>query len=160
MPIRPATSADIAAIMALERASVSAGHWQRRQYQAVFEPSAPPRVALLEEEESTLLGFLIACPLAPEWELENLVVAAWARRRGRGTRLLHELFGVLRRQGGQALFLEVRESNAAARALYEKCGFVEVGRRPRYYLEPLEDAVMYRLILGPRPASWRPNSAP
>ena len=75
-------------------------------------------------------------------------MAAWARRRGLGTRLLHELFGVLRRQGGRALFLEVRESNAAARALYEKCWFVEVGRRPRYYLEPLEDAVMYRLIWG------------
>jgi ribosomal-protein-alanine acetyltransferase len=160
LPIRPATCADIAAIMALERASVTAGHWQRRQYQAVFEPSAPPRIALLEEEESTLLGFLIARPLGPEWELENLVVAASARRRGLGTRLLTELSGVLRRQSGRALFLEVRESNLAARALYEKCWFVEVGRRPRYYQEPLEDAVMYRLILDSRPPPSLPNSVP
>lgn len=147
MPIRPATLADIAAIMALERASLTAGHWQRAQYQALFEPSAPPRLALLEEEESTLLGFLIARPLGREWELENLVVAASARRRGLGTRLLHELFAVLRSQGGAALFLEVRESNAAARGLYEKCSFVKVNRRPGYYREPLEDAMMYRLIL-------------
>jgi ribosomal-protein-alanine N-acetyltransferase len=147
-------------MLALERASLTAGHWQPPQYQAVFEPAAPPRIALLEEEESTLLGFLMARPLGPEWELENLVVAASARRRGLGTRLLHELFGVLRSQGGAALFLEVRESNAAARGLYEKCSFVEVNRRPRYYREPSEDAVMYRLILGSRPARARPNLAP
>jgi ribosomal-protein-alanine acetyltransferase len=149
LPIRPATPADIAAMLALERASLTAGHWQPPQYQALFEPSAPPRLALLEEEKSTLLGFLIACPLGPEWELENLVVAASARRRGLGTRLLHELIAVLRSQGGAALFLEVRESNAAARGLYEKCSFVEVNRRRDYYREPFEDAVMYRLILGP-----------
>jgi ribosomal-protein-alanine acetyltransferase len=149
LPIRPASPADIAAIVALERSSLTAGHWQRAQYQALFEPSAPPRLALVEEEESTLLGFLIARPLGPEWELENLVVAASARRRGLGTRLLHELCARLRSQGGAALFLEVRESNAAARGLYEKCSFVKVNRRPGYYREPLEDAVMYRLILGP-----------
>jgi ribosomal-protein-alanine N-acetyltransferase len=147
LPIRPATAADIAALLALERASLTAGHWSGLQYQAIFEPSAPPRLALLEQEESTLLGFLIARPLAADWELENLVVAAAARRRGLGTRLLHELFGVLRSQGGQALFLEVRESNRAARALYEKCRFVEVNRRKLYYREPLEDAVTYHLIL-------------
>jgi [ribosomal protein S18]-alanine N-acetyltransferase len=147
LPIRPATAADIAALLALERASLTAGHWSGLQYQAIFEPSAPPRLALLEQEESTLLGFLIARPLGAEWELENLVVAAAARRRGLGTRLLHELFGVLRSQGGQALFLEVRESNRAARALYEKCRFVEVNRRKLYYREPLEDAVTYHLIL-------------
>jgi [ribosomal protein S18]-alanine N-acetyltransferase len=147
LPIRPATAADIAALLALERASLTAGHWSGLQYQAIFEPAAPPRLALLEQEESTLLGFLIARPLGAEWELENLVVAAAARRRGLGTRLLHELFGVLRSQGGQALFLEVRESNRAARALYEKCRFVEVNRRKLYYREPLEDAVTYHLIL-------------
>ncbi len=147
MPIRPATPADIRALMALERASLTAGHWSGLQYQAIFEPTAPSRIALLEEEESTLLGFLIARPLGAEWELENLVVAAAARRRGLGTRLLNELFGVLLSQAGAALFLEVRESNRAARALYEKCRFIEVNRRKLYYREPLEDAVMYRLIL-------------
>jgi len=147
LPIRPATPADIRALMALERVSLTAGHWSGLQYQAIFEPTAPPRIALLEEEESTLLGFLIARPLGAEWELENLVVAAAARRRGLGTRLLNELFGVLLSQAGAALFLEVRESNRAARALYEKCRFIEVNRRKLYYREPLEDAVMYRLIL-------------
>jgi ribosomal-protein-alanine N-acetyltransferase len=147
VPIRPATPADIAALLALERASLTAGHWRGPQYRAIFEPSAPPRIALLEEEESTLLGFLVARPLGAEWELENLVVASAARRRGLATRLLHELFAVLRREGGAALFLEVRESNRAARALYEKCRFVAVNRRKQYYVEPVEDAVMYRLML-------------
>ena len=160
MPIRSATPADLAAILALERRSGTAGHWQRVQYQALFEPSAPPRIALLAEEESTLLGFLIARPTGADWELENLVVAAGARRRGLGTRLLNQLFALLRRPGGQALFLEVRESNAAARALYENCGFVAVGRRQHYYQEPWEDAVMYRLILGEKLAPPPPDLAP
>jgi ribosomal-protein-alanine N-acetyltransferase len=159
LPIRSATPADLAAMMGLERRSVAAGHWQRAQYQALFEPSAPPRFALLAEEESTLLAFLIARPLGVEWELENLVVVASARRRGLGTRLLKALFSVLRQQGGRAVFLEVRESNAAARALYQKCGFVAQGRSQRYYQEPLEDAVRYRLMLKAGPGS-PPNLEP
>ena len=43
------------------------------------------------------------------------------------------------------MFLEVRESNAAARTLYEKAGFEQTGRRHSYYTSPLEDAILYRL---------------
>ena len=50
-----------------------------------------------------------------------------------------------RARGAKAVFLEVRESNQAARALYEKWAFLESGRRRRYYQEPDEDAILYRI---------------
>jgi ribosomal-protein-alanine N-acetyltransferase len=48
---------------------------------------------------------------------------------------------------GEAIFLEVRESNAAARAFYEKLGFEQMGRRKGYYADGLEDAIIYRRML-------------
>ena len=90
-----------------------------------------------------ILGFLIAHHLAPEWELENLVVAPAARRRGIGKRLLEALLAAAR-ETNNSVFLEVRESNTAARALYENAGFEQTGRRPSYYASPSEDAILYR----------------
>jgi ribosomal protein S18 acetylase RimI-like enzyme len=75
-------------------------------------------------------------------------VAGPARRRGFGTRLLGEFLRRAQSEGATAIFLEVRESNHAARSLYEKWAFSESGRRPRYYTQPEEDAIVYRLALS------------
>ena len=98
-------------------------------------------------EESDLQGFVIARVLGEEWEIENIAVAGPARRRGLGTRLLGELLDSARAKDAAAVFLEVRESNQSARALYKKAGFVEVGLRKSYYAVPPEDAVICRLSL-------------
>lgn len=143
--IRPATPADIPAMMALEKHAATAAHWSAEQYQTMFAGSGPRRVALIIEEDARIQGFLLARALNPEWEIENIAVAGTARRRGLGTRLLGEFLDLARGQGAQAVFLEVRESNRAARALYEKWAFVENGRRKRYYRTPEEDAIVYRL---------------
>lgn len=145
MKIRPAIAADIPAMMGLEKHSVTAAHWSRQQYDTIFGQRSPRRLALLIEEESAVQGFLIASAMDLEWEIENIAVAGSARRRGLGTRLVGEFLDLARTQGAQAVFLEVRESNRAARGLYEKWGFLERGRRPRYYREPEEDAIVYRL---------------
>jgi [ribosomal protein S18]-alanine N-acetyltransferase len=147
MTIRPATSADIPAMMNLVNHSVTASHWSREQYDRVFGDTAPRRAALVIEEAATLQGFLIAHDVAGEWEIENIAVAGAARRRGLGTRLLGEFLKVARAEGASAVFLEVRESNRAARLLYEKWAFEESGRRAGYYTQPQEDAVVYRLSL-------------
>jgi ribosomal-protein-alanine N-acetyltransferase len=97
------------------------------------------------EEASAPCGFMVAHALDRDWEIENLVIAPSARGRGFGTRLLLEMLHNARAQGAQTVFLEVRESNFAARALYRKCGFRESGRRPRYYCQPEEDAILYHL---------------
>lgn len=102
-------------------------------------------MVLVIEEECSLQGFLVARALDGEWEIENIAIAGAARRRGLGTRLLGEFVDSVRRERAAAVFLEVRESNRAARALYEKWAFVESGRRPRYYADPPEDAILYRL---------------
>jgi len=136
--------ADIPALMALEKCAVTAAHWSAEQYQGAFSNNTVSRIALVTEHESRIEGFLIARAVEHEWEIENLVVAGSARRRGHGTRLLGRFLDIAYNQGGHAVFLEVRESNRAARRLYEKWAFVESGIRRRYYREPEEDAVTYR----------------
>jgi ribosomal-protein-alanine acetyltransferase len=144
MLVRAATSADIPAMMRLEQHSVTASHWSLDQYQRLFATDSPRHVALVIEEAAVVQGFLVAQVVAPEWEIENIAIAAAARRRGLGTRLLGEFLHRARAEGAQAVFLEVRESNHAARSLYEKWAFVESGRRVRYYQHPQEDAIVYR----------------
>ena len=162
MRTRQAIAADIAAMMDLERQSPSAGHWSQNQYEALFAiPSGQQRserVALLAEEDgeaqpgvsgakSGILAFLIAHRIDAEWELENIVVAETARRQGVATRLLGEFIAHARAEQGTAVFLEVRESNQSARALYRKAGFTEAGLRKSYYSNPPEDAILCRLSL-------------
>lgn len=155
--IRFAVPADIPDIMSLERQSATAGHWTKEQYRLAFQTESLKRLLLIAETSSPgpksgaegprLLGFLIAHHLAPEWELENLVVAPMARRKGLGKRLLEPLLDAAR-ETKSPVFLEVRESNAAARALYENAGFEQTGRRPSYYTSPSEDAILYRWAVG------------
>jgi ribosomal protein S18 acetylase RimI-like enzyme len=79
--------------------------------------------------------------------LENIVVAPAARRKGLGKKLLAALVAAAKETNSAAVFLEVRESNAAARTLYETEGFEPTGRRKFYYTNPGEDAVLYRRTL-------------
>lgn len=162
MNIRPATAADIPPMMRLERLSASAGHWTEAQYRQAFERDGPERLVLVAEatlplapgpgasQDSGLafVAFLVARHLAPEWELENIVVDLSARRKGLGKRLLEALLAAARETNSRSVFLEVRESNAAARTLYEMAGFEQTGRRKSYYTNPLEDAVLYRRTLA------------
>ena len=91
---------------------------------------------------------MIARVVDREWEIENIAVAGPAHRRGLGTRLVGQLLDLARGRSAVGVFLEVRESNHAARALYEKWAFLESGRRHRYYKDPEEDAILYRLGLA------------
>lgn len=145
MLVRRATPADVPAIMAVERHAATAAHWSTEQYETVFSGEAPSRVVLIIEEEAGVQGFIAGRALDEEWEIENIAVAGPARRRGLGTRLLGEFLDLARSGGARAVFLEVRESNLAARRLYEKWTFVESGRRKLYYHEPEEDAIVLRL---------------
>jgi [ribosomal protein S18]-alanine N-acetyltransferase len=148
MHIRPATPADTPAMMRLVKHSATAAQWSHEQFERVFGDDPPRRVALVIEEAVGVQGFLVAHEVAGEWEIENIAIAGSARRRGLGTRLLGAFLDQARAQGASAVFLEVRESNHAARWLYEKWAFVESGRRPSYYTLPQEDAIVYRLSLG------------
>jgi ribosomal-protein-alanine N-acetyltransferase len=140
-------------MMDLDGQNPSAAHWSLNQYQALFVTTSEQnseRWAWIAEDHGQLpriLGFLVAQRVDAEWELENIVVAETARRRGVGTRLLNELVTKARAEQGSRIFLEVRESNQRARALYQKAGFKETGLRKSYYSKPEEDAILCSLRL-------------
>jgi ribosomal-protein-alanine N-acetyltransferase len=147
--IRLATPEDVPHLIELDRASGTAAHWTAEQYQDLFQmASAPPRLVLLAEApDGSVVGFLVAQHVTPEWELENIVVSAPERRKGIGNALLQTLLEAVRQACGEAVLLEVRESNECARCFYSRAGFQQSGRRKAYYSNPLEDAVLYRLSL-------------
>jgi ribosomal-protein-alanine N-acetyltransferase len=144
--IRLATPADLPAMRRIEAQAATAAHWNENEYDRLFTGDSP-RLALVIAEDA-VQAFLIAKQIGPEWELENIVVAASAQRRGLASALLGHFLDVVRQRGGESVFLEVRDSNAPARALYAKHGFVETGRRRLYYRDPAEDAVLYRKGVG------------
>jgi [ribosomal protein S18]-alanine N-acetyltransferase len=149
--IRPMVVADLDRVLAVAESMSDAPHWPRSAYLKALDPTATPRrIALVATDPTTaeISGFAIASQLSPQAELETIAVAADTRRRGLGRRLFGALVGELRRDGINQLDLEVRASNASAIAFYGSLGFVETGRRPRYYADPIEDAVLMHLQLG------------
>lgn len=144
MLIRPATRADISLMQALAEQTATAAHWGQREYGALFAAEAPPRIALVATQDAEMCGFVIARCAPEEWEIENAVVPPLHRRRGIGSELVRQILQAARQAGAGSILLEVRESNRAARQLYEQLGFAEAGRRPGYYRDPVEDALLLR----------------
>ena len=129
---------------ALEQQTETAAHWAEREYDALFAVEAPPRIALVatsEADAGRVIGFVIARCATAEWEIENVVVAREERNRGVGIKIIRELLLQAQSAGATSVLLEVRESNLAARRLYEKLGFSQQGRR-NYYRDPEEDALL------------------
>jgi ribosomal-protein-alanine N-acetyltransferase len=96
-------------------------------------------------DDAKIAGYIVALEAADSGEILNLAVAPGGRRHGLGRALVKQVVETLRGRGVQEIYLEVRESNAPARALYAGHGFKEVGRRKQYYRRPLEDAIVLRL---------------
>ncbi len=94
------------------------------------------------ENDGKVAGFLVVRSVVAEAEILNLCVAAEKRRSGLAEALLAEAITELRRTRVDRLFLEVRESNTPAISFYKKHNFRETGRRPGYYREPDEAAVL------------------
>jgi [ribosomal protein S18]-alanine N-acetyltransferase len=154
--VRPALDSDLHRILEIERAAAAAAHWPQSDYERALVTSSPRRLLLVAEFDAQVEGFLVArsllvTELATEWEIENVVVAETARRRGLGlalvTALLEQISLNKAPNDHLVVDLEVRESNLAARQLYEKAGFRLDNRRPAYYQLPQEDAVVYRYKL-------------
>lgn len=100
-------------------------------------------------------GFILLRTVAGEAEILTLAVRPANRRRGVAAALVEAAAGVALAQGGEVLWLEVAEDNAAAIALYGRAGFTLAGRRPRYYPRPGSasvDALLMRRPLNSGPA--------
>lgn len=95
----------------------------------------------------TVLGFLCSLVVADEWHINNLATHPDFRRQGIGSALMGEGVGRARARGAVCGLLEVRASNDAAQAFYRALGFTVWHRRPNYYSEPVEDALIMRVEL-------------
>jgi len=96
---------------------------------------------LVWKDGEEILGHCILFRVMDEAEITSVSIRKELRGQGIGTAFLMELLEYLREDGAKIAYLDVRESNLAARRLYQKCGFSEIGRRKRFYQKPVEDAI-------------------
>jgi [ribosomal protein S18]-alanine N-acetyltransferase len=137
--LRQATAADLPAVLKIEREAFADSPWRKDDFLA--------DECTVAEVDGRVAGFLVARQTFPaaggspaEREILNVAVAKGYRRQGIATALLRNEL-----QRRAIYFLEVRESNGAALALYRKLGFVEVGRRAQYYTSPVETAIVMQM---------------
>ncbi len=159
MRIKRGAEGDLAEVLALEREVAEAPHWGEAVYRELLEGEGTElrgwRVLVARGQDGTMEGFAVATLVraAGVAELENIAVAAGARRRGVGRALCGAAVIWARDEGAQVVELEVWEGNAAAVALYGAIGFQPVGWRADYYGVG-RNARLMRLELqrsGPRP---------
>jgi ribosomal-protein-alanine N-acetyltransferase len=133
--LRAATRDDLTAVAEIQRSAPEASQWSTADYL--------DHDCTVVTEDGRVLAFLVTRQTAPgEREILNVAVEPAQRGRGLARRLLEQ---ELARSRGE-WFLEVRESNVAARRLYESLGFREVGRRENYYQAPPEQAIVMRFF--------------
>ena len=138
--LRRAEPNDAAAVAALE--GVSSLHpWSELQLRAELARPAPDAVLVLEGRGRIVAHGAFRMVL-DEMHVMNLAVHPDARRRGLGRFLLGIALARAVRAGARRVLLEVRAGNAAARALYTECGFVPLGQRKQYYVDPTDDALV------------------
>ncbi len=138
--IRPITSADIDAVWNIEKMYFTLP-WSRLSLALEVERNKCARY-FVAESEGTILGYAGMWLVLDEAHITNIAVHPLARRRGIGEALLRALMAEAYRLGIERITLEVRDSNTAAQSLYEKLGFVRVGRRKGYYSDNNEDAII------------------
>ena len=131
---------DVEALLALETACFSQP-WSREAYEKELGDN-PLAFYVGCFDGPRLIGFGGFWLIVDEAHITNVAVDAAFRRRHVGALLLQAMRALAGQLQARLMTLEVRVGNTAALALYRRCGFVEVGRRPRYYEEPTEDALL------------------
>lgn len=153
--VRAMTIPDLDRVMEIASRLPRAPHWPREIYEGALNPQRKPvRIALVAEfsDDPTrgngqVIGFCIAALVPPEAEIETIAVATECQRSGVARCLMELIFVQLKHFLITEVILEVRESNRAARTLYDSLGFTSGGRRRRYYADPEEDALILHRTL-------------
>lgn len=135
------TSEHVAQVAALEKACFSMP-WSENSITA--ELSNPLSLWVVAVDGNMVAGYVGSQAVMGEADMMNLAVLPSYRRQGVGRYLVSELVAKLTDREVYSLTLEVRASNEAAVKLYDSLGFVQVGRRPNYYVAPKEDALILR----------------
>ena len=141
MMIEPMNASHVPQIAQLEKRCFS-DPWSEKSIASELEN--PLSVWLVAVDGGQLIGYVGSQTVLGETDMMNLAVAPEARRQGTGRALVLALVDALTEKGSHSLMLEVRVSNTPAQKLYESLGFSRVGRRPKYYVNPREDALILR----------------
>lgn len=150
------TEHDLLEVVEIEEAS-GLSHWGWDAYHKELQSQidsimlvarGPGAVPLAERP---IAGFIVARHLADEIHINNVAIRPAFRRHGIAARLLQDVLSWGRGKGAIQAVLEVRAGNSSAQRLYRACGFEIVGRRRRYYKEPVEDALLMAVSLKQQP---------
>ncbi len=144
------TSTDLDEIVRLEKESFT-DPWPKKAFEVQLGDGSSLMVVARVKDSSSgtgeIVGYLCAYHIFEELQLASVAVKENFRRLGIARKLILKMIRQGRERGAKEIWLDVRESNAAARRLYEKLGFREVYRRKNYYRKPKEDAlVLFRLV--------------
>ena len=142
MEIVKMNESHVASVAAIEKECFGRDAWSEKSVSG--ELTNALALWLVAVEGETVAGYVGSQTVCNETDMMNVAVTADFRRQGIGEKLVTALVEELKAIESHSLTLEVRASNTPAQALYEKLGFAEVGRRPRYYQNPKEDALILR----------------
>ncbi len=132
-----------ASIGALEQAAFSAGSaWSTQQVTELLQEGASLATVVLVEKK--IVGYALYRSITPEAELLRIAIAPDVQGSGYGRLLIEDGIALLSARGITGIFLEVASKNVPALALYHAAGFVEIGRRERYYSQTNDDAIVMK----------------
>jgi ribosomal-protein-alanine N-acetyltransferase len=143
LTIRKMTLEDVPSVIDLDQKSFSLP-WPERSFR--FELSANPASRCwVAELDGKIVGMIVVWLIIDEAHVATIATHPDFRRRGIGTKLLSHTLRLMMEEGARSSFLEVRESNFSAQEMYRKFGYEASGRRPRYYKDNNEDAILMNL---------------
>jgi ribosomal-protein-alanine N-acetyltransferase len=146
MRVRPATAADLDAVVELEETCLGDDAWSRGLVEQGIADALPTVLYLVVEVDGRVVGHAVASAAGDDAELQRIAVTPAYRRRSLASLLLAAVEARVARDGATRLLLEVREDNTAAAAFYESRGFVEVGRRRGYYRDGAAAVVLGKKV--------------
>jgi ribosomal-protein-alanine acetyltransferase len=144
--LRECTPADLPSVLEILKEAPEAAAWSARALEEALRQAET--CFLLALEGAVVVGFMVGRRMADEGEILNLGVRRERRRQGIGAALVTRLGELLRSQGVRRVFGEVRESNVGAVQFYMGLGFQQTGKRPYYYRQPDEAALVLEAKLG------------
>lgn len=141
--LSPMRIEDLDEVLAIEQATFT-NPWPRESFVHEIEDNrfSHPTVARTKTDE--IAGYCVKWVVFEHMHIQNIAVHPQHQRQGLGRFLLEEALRFGRGMQATSVQLEVRESNLAAQRLYDAFGFERVGKRPRYYSNPREDAILYQ----------------
>jgi ribosomal-protein-alanine N-acetyltransferase len=144
--LRPAQEGDVSQVASIEQACF-ADPWTEDSFRRLLGGEPAIFLVAVFPPDERVRGYVIGFSVDSDAEVLNVAVEPGSRGKGLAGQMLDAVLIELERRGVVNAYLEVRESNAAARALYGSRGFREIGRRKAYYRRPVEDALVLKRTL-------------